>query len=109
MSHRLLRQYATTTILVLVASAGSEAIVDVKDDGPGIAPEHQARIFDRFYRVDMSRSREAGGSGLGLSIVKWAVEANGGRIELISREDQGCTFRIRLPLVKTLETAAVLA
>jgi len=97
------------TILVLVASAGSEAIVDVKDDGPGIAPEHQARIFDRFYRVDKSRSREAGGAGLGLSIVKWAVEVNGGRIELISREDLGCTFRIRLPVVKTLETAPAMA
>jgi len=97
------------TILVLVASAGSEAIVDVKDDGPGIAPEHQARIFDRFYRVDKSRSREAGGAGLGLSIVKWAVEVNGGRIELISRDDLGCTFRIRLPVVKTLETAPAMA
>ena len=83
--------------------------MEVKDDGPGIAPEHQARVFDRFYRVDKSRSREGGGAGLGLAIVKWAVEANGGRIELISREDQGSTFRIRLPLVKTLEPATVMA
>ena len=97
------------TVMVVVASAGGEAIVDIKDDGPGIAPEHQARIFDRFYRVDKSRSREAGGAGLGLSIVKWAVEVNGGRIELISREDQGSTFRIRLPLVKTLETTPAVA
>jgi len=97
------------TVRVLVASVGGEAIVDVKDDGPGIAPEHQARVFDRFYRVDKSRSREAGGAGLGLAIVKWAVEANGGRIELISREDQGSTFRIRLPLVKMVETAPVMA
>jgi len=97
------------TIMVIVASACGEAIVDVKDDGPGIASEHQARIFDRFYRVDKSRSREAGGAGLGLSIVKWAVEVNGGRIELISREDQGSTFRIRLPLVKQLHHATVMA
>ena len=97
------------TVTVRVATAAGEAIVEVKDDGPGIAPEHQARVFDRFYRVDKSRSREAGGAGLGLSIVKWAVEANGGRIELISLEDQGSTFRIRLPLVKTLETATVMA
>jgi len=99
----------SATIMVFVASASGEAIVDIKDDGPGIASEHQAKIFDRFYRVDKSRSREAGGAGLGLSIVKWAVEVNGGRIELISREDQGSTFRIRLPLVKQLHHATVMA
>jgi len=95
--------------MVLVESTGGEALVVVKDNGPGSAPEHQVKVFDRFYRVDRSRSREAGGAGLGLSIVKWAVEANGGRIELISREDQGSTFRIRLPLVKTFHDATVMA
>jgi len=75
----------------------NEAVVEVQDSGPGIDPEHQSRVFDRFYRVDKSRSRDAGGAGLGLSIAKWAVEANGGRIELESEQDKGCTFRIRLP------------
>jgi signal transduction histidine kinase len=82
--------------LALVASAGGAAIVDVKDDGPGTASEHQARVL----------TGSTGWTSHGLGRL---VEANGGRIELISREDQGSTFRIRLPLVKTLETATVMA
>jgi heavy metal sensor kinase len=96
------------TIRILISATEAEAIVDVQDEGPGIAPAHQARVFDRFYRVDKSRSRDAGGAGLGLSIVKWAVDANAGRIELISRENEGSTFRIRLPLVKTFQNATVM-
>jgi len=75
-----------------------QAIVEVKDQGIGISDEHRARIFDRFYRVDKSRSRDLGGSGLGLSIAKWAVEAHGGTIELDSLPDQGSSFRILVPL-----------
>jgi signal transduction histidine kinase len=67
------------------------------DTGPGIAAEHRERIFDRFYRVDKARSREMGGTGLGLAIARWAVEANGGRLELESEEGAGSTFRIILP------------
>jgi len=77
---------------------GNEAVVEVQDSGPGIDPEHQSKVFDRFYRIDKARSRDAGGAGLGLSIARWAVEANGGRIELESEQGKGCTFRIRLPL-----------
>ena len=55
------------------------------------------RIFDRFYRVDEGRSRERGGSGLGLAIARWAVEANGGRIEVESQLGRGSLFRIVLP------------
>jgi heavy metal sensor kinase len=72
-------------------------VIEVSDSGPGIAAEHQAKIFDRFYRVDKDRSRDAGGTGLGLAIAKWAVEANGGRLELENRAPQGSTFRIVLP------------
>jgi heavy metal sensor kinase len=75
-----------------------EAMVEVEDSGPGIAPEHQSKIFDRFYRSDKARSREAGGAGLGLSIAKWAVESHGGLIELQCGDSSGCTFRVRLPL-----------
>jgi len=82
------------------ARGREEAVVEVEDSGPGIDPEHRSRVFDRFYRVDKARSRDAGGAGLGLSIAKWAVEANGGRIELESKQDKGCTFRIRLPLAQ---------
>ena len=78
-----------------------DAIVEVTDSGPGIDAEHRDKIFQRFYRVDKARSREDGGAGLGLSIVKWAVEAHQGQIELESERDTGATFRIRLPLVET--------
>lgn len=82
--------------VALDGRAGS--IVEVKDYGTGIAIEHQSRVFDRFYRVDLSRSRHLGGSGLGLSIAKWAVEAHGGTIQLESQGlGHGSQFRIRIP------------
>jgi signal transduction histidine kinase len=70
--------------------------VEVKDSGPGIPAEHRDRIFERFYRVDKGRTREAGGVGLGLAIAKWATEINGGRIEVESEEERGSRFRIVL-------------
>jgi heavy metal sensor kinase len=76
----------------------SNACVEVKDCGPGIAPEHRQRVFDRFYRIDEGRSREGGGAGLGLAIAKWGAEAHGGRLELDSTET-GCIFRFVLPMV----------
>lgn len=72
--------------------------VDVVDSGPGIAPEHTTKIFDRFYRVDESRSRDPGGAGLGLSIAQWAVRLHRGDIQLLITQKTGCTFRICLPL-----------
>ncbi len=66
--------------------------LQVADNGPGIPLEHQSKVFDRFYRVDQSRSRDAGGAGLGLAIAKWAVEAHGGEIRLRNAVDGGCTF-----------------
>jgi two-component system phosphate regulon sensor histidine kinase PhoR len=75
-----------------------DAVIEVTDTGPGIPPELESRIFDRFYRVDGSRSRENGGSGLGLSIARWAVESTGGRLTLESDQGRGSTFRITLPL-----------
>ena len=76
---------------------GSLAI-DVADTGPGIPPEHQARVFERFYVVDKSRSRRLGGTGLGLSIVKHIVQLHGGTVELRSTEGRGTTFTVRFPL-----------
>jgi heavy metal sensor kinase len=71
--------------------------LDINDNGPGIAPEHATRIFDRFYRADESRSRAAGGAGLGLSIAQWAVKVHGGDISLLTTPGRGCTFQITLP------------
>jgi heavy metal sensor kinase len=85
------------TISVSLGERGGLRAITVTDSGPGIAAEHREKIFDRFYRVDKDRSRDVGGAGLGLAIAKWAVEANGGRIELESDERHGSTFRIVLP------------
>jgi signal transduction histidine kinase len=78
--------------------SAEEAAVEVQDTGPGIAPAHHGRIFERFYRVDEGRSRESGGAGLGLATARWAVEVHGGRIELESEEGKGSLFRIVLPV-----------
>ena len=73
------------------------AQVSVTDQGPGIPPEEQERIFERFYRIDAARSRHTGGTGLGLSIVKHVVSNHGGEISLWSQPGQGSTFTVRLP------------
>jgi heavy metal sensor kinase len=77
----------------------SRAELAISDTGPGIAPEHAARVFDRFYRVDESRAGSDKGGGLGLSIARWAVEANNGEIGVSSSAGSGSTFWIRLPAV----------
>jgi heavy metal sensor kinase len=83
--------------VVVRETASGDAAIEVTDTGPGIAPRHHGRIFERFYRPDAARTRETGGVGLGLAIARWAVEANGGRIELESAEGRGSLFRIVLP------------
>jgi len=77
---------------------GAEAVLEVIDTGPGIAPEHLGRIFERFYRVDKARSRELGGTGLGLSIVRHVALAHGGRTAVESVLGKGSTFRVNLPI-----------
>jgi signal transduction histidine kinase len=71
--------------------------IEVQDRGPGIAPEHHKHLFERFYRVDPSRSRALGGAGLGLAMARWSVEAHGGAVDVASAEGLGSTFRIILP------------
>jgi signal transduction histidine kinase len=71
--------------------------LSVADNGDGIPREDQARIFERFYRVEKGRARASGGTGLGLAIVKHVAEAHGGRVDLESAPGRGATFRITLP------------
>ena len=85
------------SVTVSVGERDGKAFVSVADTGIGIAPEHQSRIFERFYRVDKSHSKASGGTGLGLSIVKHAVQYHHGTVELQSEEGKGTTIRILLP------------
>jgi len=71
--------------------------IAVTDRGIGIAPEHQKRVFERFFRVDPARSRATGGTGLGLAIVKHVLANHGGEVRLWSRPGTGSTFTMRLP------------
>jgi two-component system phosphate regulon sensor histidine kinase PhoR len=79
---------------------GKKILVEITDDGYGIAEEHLSRIFERFYRTDLARARKAGGSGLGLSIVKHIIEAHEDAIHVRSKIDVGTTFGFLLPCAK---------
>lgn len=85
-------------ISVRTGSNATEGWIEVEDTGIGIAQQHQAQIFQRFYRIDESRSRELGGAGLGLAIASALAEAQHGRIELASSPGEGARFRLVLPL-----------
>ncbi len=98
----------------LACEQGRWGVVRVQDDGPGISDEHLPSLFERFYRADKARSprqkeltqssspskEQPGGSGLGLSIVQWIVQAHGGEIGVESKPGSGSVFQVRLPLVK---------
>jgi two-component system phosphate regulon sensor histidine kinase PhoR len=84
-------------VTVEAEERGADVVIDVRDKGCGIEPEHLARIFERFYRVDKARSRKLGGTGLGLSIVKHIVQAHGGTVTVESAPGEGTTFSIHLP------------
>ncbi|WP_255770079.1 sensor histidine kinase [Pseudarthrobacter sulfonivorans] len=79
--------------------------VSVTDQGEGMTPEDQERVFERFYRVDAARSRHTGGTGLGLSIVKHVASNHGGEVTLWSRPGQGSTFTLRLPEMESQDEA----
>jgi two-component system phosphate regulon sensor histidine kinase PhoR len=92
-----LRHAAGGTVRVGSRLDGDQVVLYVSDTGPGIPPEDLPRVFERFYRVDKHRSREGGGSGLGLSIVRHLAEAQGGRVWVESRVGEGSTFFLSLP------------
>ncbi|MEN9992548.1 MAG: hypothetical protein RLY83_118 [Actinomycetota bacterium] len=87
------------TVDVVIEATDDVAKILVKDSGIGIPKQEQARVFERFYRVDQSRSRETGGTGLGLSIVKHAAISHLGDVQLFSKPGVGSTFTLRLPTV----------
>ena len=86
-----------TAIDIEARVAGGELVISVRDRGPGISPEHWSRVFERFYKVDRARPREAGGFGLGLAITKHLVQVLGGRIWTEAAREGGQVFYIALP------------
>ncbi len=88
---------AGSAIDVAAVVEGDELLLSVRDRGPGISPEHWSRVFERFYKIDRARPREAGGFGLGLAITKHLVQALGGRIWTEAARDGGQIFSIALP------------
>jgi two-component system phosphate regulon sensor histidine kinase PhoR len=80
------------------AGGAGEAVVRVRDHGPGIAAEHLPRLTERFYRIDVGQSRAEGGTGLGLALVKHVLNRHRGRLGIDSRLGEGATFTVRLPL-----------
>jgi len=88
-------------VTVTAERDGDGCLVTVADTGVGIEPEALDHIFDRFYRTDASRSRDAGGTGLGLSLVKRIVELHGGHIRVDSVPGRGTVVQIHLPKART--------
>ena len=100
---------ANGTITLSSRHEGNAFRVEVRDTGIGIAPEHQEKIFERFYRVDSSRSKigegtGTGGTGLGLSIARWIAETHDIGIKLESEPGKGTTIRLSIPLAEDTET-----
>ncbi|MDD9376895.1 HAMP domain-containing sensor histidine kinase [Streptomyces sp. ZAF1911] len=93
-----------TPIRIGVGSVEGHAVLEVADQGPGLAPEQSARIFERFYRADTSRNRATGGAGLGLAIVQSLVTAHAGHVEVDSAPGRGTTFRILLTRLSDQQT-----
>jgi two-component system OmpR family sensor kinase len=88
---------ADAPVTVRLTPSADKVRIDVIDGGPGLSPEDAARVFERFYRADSSRTRTSGGSGLGLSIVQALAAAHGGRVTVHSEPGNGATFTVTLP------------
>jgi heavy metal sensor kinase len=96
------------SISLNVEARQDKAVIEVADTGIGIPAEALPHIFERFFRVDNARSREAGGAGLGLAIVESICTAHGGRVEVASVEGRGSRFKVELPLAQASRTKASL-
>ncbi|MFQ6397518.1 sensor histidine kinase [Nocardia sp. KC 131] len=97
LSNALVHTPTGAPVAVRLTPAIDDVRIDVVDQGPGLSPEATARVFERFYRTDTSRTRTSGGSGLGLSIVQALVAAHGGRVSVHSVPGDGATFTVVLP------------
>jgi two-component system, OmpR family, phosphate regulon sensor histidine kinase PhoR len=95
-----------TEVALRACAHGARVRIEVRDRGPGIAPAHRDRVFERFYRADPGRVRETGGTGLGLSIVKHLVESMNGEVALEPNQPTGCVFVMHLPGVQRAQRAA---
>jgi two-component system OmpR family sensor kinase len=114
MTNALVHTPAGTPVWLRLRREADQAVMEVTDAGPGLAPEQVERVFERFYRADTARTRRDGGSpaptsgtGLGLAIVAALVSAHRGTVEVESQPGQGATFRVRLPVAPATEIAAV--
>lgn len=94
-------RHATSRVDVTVKCARDRAVLTVADDGPGIPAADRHRVFDRFVRLDTSRSRRGGGSGLGLSIAAEIVAAHHGEITITDRPGSGTVMTVQLPAANT--------
>jgi len=98
MSNALEHTPRGTPVHVRVSRDGEQAVLEVADEGPGLDEEHAAKVFDRFFRVDPARARDAGGAGLGLAIVAAIVGAHGGGVSVDTSPGNGARFTVRLPI-----------
>jgi signal transduction histidine kinase len=97
---------AGSRIRLATGSEGDQAWIAVADEGPGISPQDQAHVFDRFWRADKARARSDGGTGLGLAIVRQVVEAHGGEVRLHSKVGVGSSFVVWLPITRSAADGA---
>jgi len=102
MANALQHTPETARITVRVGTVADDVVLEVADEGPGLDPVDAQRVFERFYRTDLSRTRASGGTGLGLSIVDSLVRAHGGRVSVVTTRDRGCRFRVILPRIVDL-------
>jgi two-component system phosphate regulon sensor histidine kinase PhoR len=95
---------AFTAVMISVSVVNNRVVISVKDQGYGIEEKHFGQLFQRFYRVDLARSRDMGGTGLGLAIVKHIAQAHKGHTNVVSKMNEGSTFSISLPVEDVSES-----